>query len=212
MTRIVNTQTADPPTDRRSRPYRSELREAQAGTTRGRILDAAMRVMARGIASVSIPEIAREAGVSVPTVYRHFGTKQDLLDAVYPHAERRAGLGELVLPRTMAEFRAGIRRFVERTDAFDDLTRAVMASPAAEQVRHASMPRRLEVMRTMVDAIAPGLPEDGRERIVRLFVILSSSGALRMWRDHLEVSPQQVATEIDRVVQAAIAAERQGTP
>ena len=87
MRRIVNTRASDPSQDARSRPYRSELREEQAESTRSRILDATMRVMGRGVASLSIPAVAREAGVSTPTVYRHFGTKHDLLDALYPHAE-----------------------------------------------------------------------------------------------------------------------------
>ena len=47
--------------------------------------------MASGLASLSIPAVAREAGVSVPTVYRHFGTKDDLLAAVYPHVARGSG-------------------------------------------------------------------------------------------------------------------------
>jgi AcrR family transcriptional regulator len=52
----------------------NELRAAQAQATRARILEATVNVMARGVASVSIPAVAREARVSVPTVYRHFGT------------------------------------------------------------------------------------------------------------------------------------------
>ena len=59
-----------------ARTYRSELRAQQADETRARILDATVRVMARGLASLSIPAVAREAGVSVPTVYRHFATKR----------------------------------------------------------------------------------------------------------------------------------------
>ena len=203
---------SDPSQDARSRPYRSELREEQAESTRSRILDATMRVMSRGVASLSIPAVAREAGVSTPTVYRHFGTKHDLLDALYPHAEERAGLGGLVLPRTIGELRAGVRHLLDHIDAFDDLTRAAMASPASEEVRHRSMPRRVGLARAAVDRIEPPLPEESRDRIARLVVILTSTSALRTWRDHLGVSPGQVAEEVDRVVRAAIAAERQIAP
>src|ERR687892_583337 len=61
----------------------NQLRAEQAERTRVGILEATLRVMARGVASVSIPAVAREAGGSIPAVYRHFGTKQDLLAAVY---------------------------------------------------------------------------------------------------------------------------------
>jgi AcrR family transcriptional regulator len=83
MTRIVNSET---------RSYRSELRAEQARATRDRILEATLRVMARGLASLSIPEVAREAGVSVPTVYRHFGDLDALLDAFWPWFVESLGL------------------------------------------------------------------------------------------------------------------------
>ncbi len=58
---------------------------------RSRILDATGPLMARGVARASpIPAVAREAGVWVPTVYRHFATKQQLIEAIYPHVMRRA--------------------------------------------------------------------------------------------------------------------------
>ena len=212
MTRIVHSRGPERSHDPKSRPYRSRLREEQATSTRGRILDATMRVMARGIASLSIPHVAREAGVSTPTVYRYFGTKQDLLDALYQHAEERAGRGALVTPRTIAELQAGVRHLIDNIDAFDDVTRAAMASPGSEEVRHRSMPRRLGLARAMVDTIEPPLPEEGRDRIARLVVILTSSSALRTWRDHLGVSPERVAEEVEGVVRAAIAAERQVAP
>src|SRR6266566_9846399 len=93
----------------RARAYRSELRAQQAEETRTRILDATVRVMARGLAVLSIPDVAREAGVSIPTVYRHFRTKPDLLRAVYPHVARRTGLQPVVQPATIAEFRKMVR-------------------------------------------------------------------------------------------------------
>ena len=193
------------------RSYRSELRARQAEDTRSAILEAAVRVSARGIATLSVPDVAREAGVSVPTVYRHFGTKQDLLDAIYPYLERRAGRGVLAVPTHIGELRAGVRRILDHLDAFDDLARAAMASPAAEEGRHRSMPRRLALVGAMVDTIEPPLPPAERDRLVRLIVILTSSQSLRTWQDHLGISPDEVADEIEAIVQAAIAAARERT-
>ena len=42
----------------RQREYRSELRAEQAEETRKRILDATLRVMAGGVATVSVPAVA----------------------------------------------------------------------------------------------------------------------------------------------------------
>jgi AcrR family transcriptional regulator len=196
MTRIVT---------RSGRAYHSQLRADQAEETRARILDATVRVMAAGVASVSIPAVAREAGVSVPTIYRHFGTKHDLLAAVYPYLVRRAGLDRLVPPRSVDELRDGVRAYFDRLDSFDDLARAAMAGPASDDARRISIPDRLAVTRQLADSIVPRLSEVDRDRIARLLVILVSSSAQRMWRDHLGSSVDEAADDVDWVVRAAIA-------
>jgi AcrR family transcriptional regulator len=184
----------------------NKLRAAQAQATRARILEATVSVMARGVASVSVPAVAREAGVSVPTVYRHFGTKRDLLAAVFPHVVRRAGLDELVSPRSIDELGHGVRALFERIDSAGDLARAAAASPAADEVRRVDMPARLEMSRRLADSIVPKLTPGDRDRIARLLTILISASALRVWRDHLGSSVDEAADDIDWVIRAAIAA------
>jgi AcrR family transcriptional regulator len=196
MTRITNS---------RARTYGSPLRAQQAEETRGRILDATVRVIAEGLAFVSVPHVAREAGVSVPTVYRHFATKRDLLAAVYPHAVRRAGMDEVVIPRSMDELRGGLRAYFERTDSFGDLARAAMASPAAEELRRINMPDRVAIFRRLADSIEPKPSKADRDRIARLLVILTASSALRLWRDQLGSSVEEAADDVDWVLRAAIA-------
>jgi AcrR family transcriptional regulator len=184
----------------------NELRAAQAQETQTRILEATLRVMARGVASVSVPAVAREAGVSVPTVYRHFSTKQGLLAEVYLYVVRRAAPAEFALPRTLDELRDGVRVMFEGLDSSDDLARAAMASPAAAEARRMGMPARLEIYRRLADAIAPNLTQPDRARIARVLTILISSSALRLWRDHLGSSVEEAADDIDWVIRAAIAA------
>jgi AcrR family transcriptional regulator len=198
MTRIANTEAA--------REYRSQLREEQAEATRNRILDATGRLMADGLATLSIPGVARAAGVSVPTIYRHFRTKRDLLASLYPHAARRIGLDTLPDPGSLDELRDGIRAYFERVDMFDDLDRAAMASPAADEVRRVTMPSRLERIGRLADSIEPRLPKADRDRITRLLVILTASSSLRMWRDHLGATVDEAADDIDWIVRAAVAA------
>ena len=197
MTRIAN-DTA--------RTYRSQLRAKQAEETRARILDATVQVSAGGVAFLSIPLVARTAGVSVPTVYRHFATKHDLLAAVYPHVVRRAGLDELVLPNSMDELRHGLRAYFERTDSLGDLARAAMSSPASEEVRRLDIPRRLAVFRRVADSIEPQPTEANRDRIARLLVILTASSALRLWRDQLGSSVDEAADDVDWVLRAITSA------
>ncbi|HSK26731.1 MAG TPA: helix-turn-helix domain-containing protein [Jiangellales bacterium] len=64
----------------RRRPYRSPRRQEQAAQTRAMVLEAATRLFAeRGWAATGMRDVAREAGVSVETVYANFATKADLL-------------------------------------------------------------------------------------------------------------------------------------
>src|SRR5215471_13753051 len=64
---------------REPRPMRAD---AQRNYTR--LLDAAgAAFIERGADDVSLEEIARRAGVGIGTLYRHFPTRQALLEAVY---------------------------------------------------------------------------------------------------------------------------------
>lgn len=65
------------------RRYTSALRAHQAAATRERIVLAARIAFAEsGYAGASVEEIARGAGVAVPTVYTAIGNKRELLRAV----------------------------------------------------------------------------------------------------------------------------------
>ena len=164
--------------------------------------------MTTGVASLSIPAVAREAGVSVPTVYRHFGTKAELLAAMYPHAARRSGLDQLPIPTSIGDLRTSLRAFFEHIDALDDMARAAFASPIADEVRHATMKGRFERIRRIGESVDPPLSKADQDRITRLLVILTSSGSLRMWRDHLGSSVDEAVDDIDWFLKAAIAATR----
>jgi len=64
----------------KKRRYHSPQRQQQAQLTRRKLLDAARRLFsAQGYAATTLPAIAREAGVSPPTVTAVFGTKARLL-------------------------------------------------------------------------------------------------------------------------------------
>lgn len=192
------------------RPYHSQLRTEQAEETRARILDATGRVMARGVAALSIPAVAQEAGVSVPTIYRHFGTKQELIGAMYPHLLARVGASQPPPPRSLKEFRDGLRAYVDFLDSIDDVTRTAMASPVVEEARRISMPRRIAIWQQVADDSAPTASAVDRVRVARLMNVLTASAAHRLWRDHFGASAAETASDIDWLVRAAVAAATKG--
>ena len=66
------------------RRYESPRRREQAAATRQAILEAAERLFAEhGYVGTSVAEIAEEARVALKTVYAVFGTKAELLRALW---------------------------------------------------------------------------------------------------------------------------------
>ena len=188
------------------RDYQSPLRDRRARETRSRILDATVRVMARGLATTSIPAVAREAGVSVPTVYRHFRTKHALFAALYPHVVYGVAAYRLPLPATLDEFGPLLRKQFASLDAMGDAERAAMASPAGEEARRTQMPSRIARTRELADAIVPADSPIDRDRLTRLLVILTGSAAFRTWRDHLGCTPDEAADDVAWAVRTLIGA------
>ena len=79
-----------------------------------RLVAAARTLLARDGLDVSVREIARAAGVGVGTVYRHFPTRDDLIDAVLTDAvEEIVAAGERAL--MLDDPWAGFTAFVEET-------------------------------------------------------------------------------------------------
>ncbi|WP_055587113.1 TetR/AcrR family transcriptional regulator [Streptacidiphilus griseoplanus] len=70
--------TPEPATADGGRPLRADARR-----NRARLLAAAEAVFTAKGTSASTEEVAREAGVGIGTVFRHFPTKEALLEAVY---------------------------------------------------------------------------------------------------------------------------------
>ena len=69
------------PTKRKQSPHRKPRSDAQRN--RERILEVAKEAFTRSGANASLDDIARDAGVGPGTLYRHFPTRQELLEAVY---------------------------------------------------------------------------------------------------------------------------------
>lgn len=79
------------------RRYTSIRREAQARQTRAEIADAARRLfLAHGWASTTVRDVAREAGVSVPTVYATYQNKTGLIRALADSADLSADLPRML--------------------------------------------------------------------------------------------------------------------
>lgn len=125
------------------RTARARARKQPAEVRREEILDAAVRVFARSpYRAASTAEIAREAGIAEPTIYRHFETKRDL----YLAALERGGvsieasvreIADASLPALEALMLFG-RRYVEGMSAHPEylqLRQRALAEAEDDEVR-----------------------------------------------------------------------------
>jgi AcrR family transcriptional regulator len=135
------------PREVKRRAYDSPRRREQAAATRRAILEGAERLFEeRGYVGTSVAEIAEEAGVALKTVYAVFGTKAEVLRALWnlrmrgdedpvPIPERQSYRDTVAEPsprRRLALVARNVRLIRERTGALPEIVR--VAAPADEQI------------------------------------------------------------------------------
>ncbi|BCW90559.1 hypothetical protein sos41_37310 [Alphaproteobacteria bacterium SO-S41] len=114
--------------------YESPLREAQKEETRKRILDAAAALIETvSPAGLSFAAIAKQAGVQERTVYRHFPTKDLLLEALWAWMDPRIGIKSF--PQSEEELVAFPARVFPAFDDNEQLMRAFWSSPQGREFR-----------------------------------------------------------------------------
>lgn len=160
------------------RAYRSTRRAEQVTEKRRAILSAAdVRFRADGYGPVTMPAIAREAGVAVETIYRAFGSKAGLFAAVIDAAV--AG-GSARAERPVEE-RPAIRAVIEESDPRRQVELYAHTQPGIHR-RSGQLLRALAAaagtdpeLRTLWEAIETSRLE-GQARFVEM---LAGRGALR---------------------------------
>jgi len=151
------------------RPYHSPRRQEQAQATRQKILDAARRLFnEHGYVATTLPTIAREAGVSAPTVSAVFGTKLALLDTLINISVRGdQGPEQLAMGVSWEEMlrepdpARQIRRFAENAlriherliDIYEIVRGAAAADSVIESLRREHEARRFQALREIVESL-----------------------------------------------------------
>jgi AcrR family transcriptional regulator len=90
------------------KPPQSAVRKprADAQRNRDRVLEAAKEAFTRSGADASLDDIAKQAGVGAGTLYRHFPTRDELLEAVYRTEVEKLAAAEQKFAATMPPIEA----------------------------------------------------------------------------------------------------------
>ncbi|TCB90261.1 TetR/AcrR family transcriptional regulator [Micromonospora zingiberis] len=129
---------------------------ADAARNRERLLNAAVRAFSQAGAEVTLEAIARDAGVGIGTLYRHFPTREALVEATYRNelAKLCDGAAELLdhLPPDEAT-RAWMDRFIDYVTTKREMADALRLVIAAGTNPYAqSRDRLLAALRLLLDA------------------------------------------------------------
>ncbi|WP_030199868.1 TetR/AcrR family transcriptional regulator [Streptomyces sp. NRRL S-87] len=137
---------------------------ADAARNRARLLEVATEVFTTRGVGVPTEEIARTAGVGVGTLFRHFPTKEALLEAVMVRRleATAAEVAQLAAEAGPAEaFFGCFRLLVEQSVGKSEFTEALAA--AGVDV-HASLRERTEEIRDRLDGLLAAAQEAGAVR------------------------------------------------
>ena len=141
-------------------------------------------------AAISVPAVARRAGVGVATVYRYFPTKEALLDAA---AYAPVSADAAALPTSFDGLEPSLRAAWRELAAQLPLVRAQFASPLGRELHHRRWQHKHDAMAGVLrdQGVDPEGPE-GR-RLLGIADVLTSSTALLELHDKAGVAVDDAA-------------------
>lgn len=191
------------PKPRARRSYSSPLREKQAAGTRTLIIDGLLEQLARdGIRELSIPHVAKRAGVTPRTVYRYFPTREALLHAV--DVEMEARIGSLFDVQSTAEIVESVRPQFATFAENATLVQALLQAGVGGEIRERGRQRRTERLRAALSKQFPQLSAGEVHRTGALIHYLFSAGSWETLQRVWGLSSDEAADTVEWGVRTLI--------
>lgn len=185
----------------KSATYASPLRERQKADTRALILETVERLLKDGgLTELSLATVAREAGITERTVYRHFATRDQLLEATWAMVNDSLGMKEF--PTSAAELIERPKKVFPAFDQRAEVIRAMLASPQGRELRLRVNKDRQAAIRAAVKDAKPNLREPAFTRLCAAVQLLYSASGWATMTDYWGLT----SAEAGRAASEAIAA------
>ncbi len=167
------------------------LRAQQLALTKTRIITALSELIeTTHPTDVTMAAVAAHAGVSEPTLYRHFATKKKLFTALgeelYKQSTRKApptNLEELIA------FFPALYGFMSENEA---VLRWNLTAPKDEAIRP-PVEDPLNLLSSVLSSQLENTPKDEAQHILRAMLLLTSPMGFLYWQDYLGLSADQSA-------------------
>jgi AcrR family transcriptional regulator len=182
---------------------RPSLRQAQRAVTEQRIIEAlAALIDEEHPLEISMAAVAKRAGVSEPTLYRHFPAKRDLFAALAGYQFRTVAAG--LAPASVDDLTDAVRSVFQRSADMENVVRWTLAAADPERVPRPNVQARLAMLRTALgDQTETG--DDAALFLVRTVLLLTSPMAWLYWKDYLGLDPADAAATAGWAIKALAA-------
>jgi AcrR family transcriptional regulator len=180
-----------------SRTYESPSRKAHAEATRQRILRALIDlIVEEGPATISIPQVAKRAGVSVRIVYHYFPSKEALFDSLTEAMPTLVATPDGSVPPTPhspAELSAAMPAIYRYLEANRALFRAIDVSELGVRVAATRRPERVGRMESALEPLHEKLDDDEYRRLRAIVGLVASFDAYDSMTDTWGLSRDEAA-------------------
>lgn len=188
------------------RTYNSALRQEQADATREKILQsmAAIYEEEGRIEAATTRAVAARAGVREVTVYRHFPSRDVLLQGLWAWLNRRNGV-TVGMPETADEISMKVGPLYR---TFDEAPAHVLASIRTDEglkIRSSLNEERAAIFMKLVGEAAPALDEAERLKAAALLQLLYSAYPWVSFREQWDLTGEAAADVSAWAVQVILA-------
>ncbi len=187
----------------KKRPYDLRLRGERADARKLHVIEVAADLfLASSFEDVTLKDVADAAGVSLKTVVRRFGSKDELfLACAHAAAEGEPGL-RAVAP---GDVRGVASALAERYETIGEVT----ARYAALETRFPAVAKMMKIARRghldwLADVFAPWLARDRASRLAQVFGA-TEIYVWRSWRVHLRLDRRTAESALRGTLEALVA-------
>ncbi|HMJ13254.1 MAG TPA: TetR/AcrR family transcriptional regulator [Polyangiaceae bacterium] len=167
------------------------LSDARSNLVRERVLEAMAELLDRG-EDLTFSSVAKTAGVPERTLYRHFPTRQALLDAAFAWGNQRIGF-DGQLPTDAAALARLTRRVFPGFDGIAPVIRLLLAAPEGRVARLANKTARQRTALALVAHEAPGLDRTSTRRIAAMLQLLTAAATWHALSEYWDMDGAEAA-------------------
>lgn len=196
--------------DAKKRSYEMRARKQTTAATRDAIVQAAIdSVVAERSLGITLGSVADRAGVTVKTVLRHFGSREELIEAAYLHI-----LQDVLAERTVTsrDPERALTVLIEHYERRGDMVLGLIAEEDDDPRARRMCDTGRTLHRKWVDEVfGAGLPDEPSERarIIDALVVVTDVYCWKLLRRDRGLTVEDVRDRMSLLSEAVLSASRE---